>query len=135
MQRNNTFNLGVTAVLFPTGWATPAGFFTRIVFPENWLCLAIAVEITLQKGDFGKTTAETAEEGGVDGMGRGGERVEDHFAGAPGLDQAGPSQVGEVARDLRLWDAQDALKLANAVLPLREEVEKTDAGCIGKSLK
>ena len=117
------------------GGATTDGFYTHIVFPENWLGLAITVEITLQKGDFGKATAETAEQGSVDGVGRGGERVEDHFAGAPGLDQTGTSQIGEVARNLRLWDAEDTLKLANTMLSLREEVEKADAGCVSKRLK
>jgi len=57
-----------------------------------------------------------------------GERIVNHFAGTTGFDQTRPAQVGKVPGDFRLWNLQDALELANAVLPLGEEVQQSQAG-------
>jgi len=56
------------------------------------------------------------------------ERIVNHFTRAASFDQAGASQVGEVSGDFWLGYSQNVLKLANAVLPLGEQVQQPQAG-------
>ena len=135
MQRNKTFSLRITT--FRTGArAAACGFRTAgVVFPENRLGLAIAFKIAFEEGDFSETAPEAAEQGGVDRIFRRSECVEDHLTSAAGLDQAGAPEIGEMARDLRLRDLQNALELAHAVLPLCQEIQQSHPCRIGKRFK
>ena len=103
-----------------------------LVLPENRLGPSITFEVLLQKGDFCETAAEAAEKGSVDRMGGRCQGVKDPFAFPARLDQPRTAQVGKMARDLRLRDAQNALELTNTVFALREEIQETDAGRISK---
>ena len=89
----------------------------------------------MQEGDFSETPAQTPEQGSVDGVGGRGKRVKNPFAVPARLHQPRPAQVGKVARDFRLRHTQDALKLADAMLPLRQQIQNPHPRRIGKRLK
>lgn len=64
-----------------------------------------------------------------------GDAVVHPFSIPLGLDQAGPPQPGEMARDLRLIDPEGAMEIADADFVLGEEVQQAQPGGIGERLE
>ena len=77
----------------------------------------------MQEDDLSETAAQATEQRPVDSVGGWGECVVNPFAFPPRLHQTRPTQAGEMARDFRLRYAQDALKLADAMLALRQQIQ------------
>ncbi len=50
------------------------------------------------------------------------ESVKNHFTFPPRLHQTRSAKVGEMARNFRLWHAEDVLKLADAMFALGEQI-------------
>lgn len=57
------------------------------------------------------------------------------FSIALHLDQSGASHPGQVARDLRLIEAEGAMQIADAELAVGQKVEQTKTGGIGERFK
>ena len=78
---------------------------------------------------------DAAEQGFVDGGLGWGERVVDPFAFTSSHEQSGPPQVGEMTRNGRLRHLEDFLKLADAPLALRNQIQDAQPRLIRKGFE
>lgn len=91
------------------------------VAPHHWIVAEMANRL--------------AKYSGGDFIGRWEEAVVHPFSLAPRGDDSGPPQVGQMARDLRLAQAKDFDKIADADFAISHQVEQAQARGIGKRAK
>jgi hypothetical protein len=119
-----------------SGRAIELGGYGRVLQGDEALGIAAGFAELCEVGLHLRVGAEGSEgrvqDGGGSGVGEAVDAVVHPLAFAAGFDDAGASQVGEVAGDFGLRLAEDLDEVADADLVAGHEVEQAEAGGVGE---